>query len=174
MPLRLPVNVSWVRTYLTTWEDGSRGYQRHAFIARGKKWRLEYEMFNKATTVIIFDGKSMATNGRINESIEPKYRKPETWDARTLVQQAYNLILPADYQGLVQIENYKCWYFLAQADELKLRLWVDVNKRIPRRLFYEYEKGRVDHELFDDLPGQIRITQDLFDTKNLQVILLRR
>ena len=59
MPLRLPANVSWVRTYLATQEDGSRTYQRHAFIARGTRWRLEYDMFNRATTVFVFDGKSM-------------------------------------------------------------------------------------------------------------------
>ena len=174
MPLKLPVNVSWVQTTLTTWEDGSRGYRRQAFVARGKKWRLEYELFNKATTVIIFDGKSMKANGKINEAIEPKYKKPETWDARSLVHELYNLILPKDYQEIVQLENYKCWYFIAQAGELTVKLWVDVKKRIPRRLFYENQDGRADHELFDDLPDHIRITQELFDTKNLQVILLKR
>ena len=86
MPLKLPDNVSWVNTVIGAKEDGTRGYLRHVFIARGKKWRLETEMFNKPPVIIIFDGKSMGSNIDFQKSKLTEQKSPQFWDARTIIK----------------------------------------------------------------------------------------
>jgi len=172
MPLKLPDDVAWVQTFLTIKKDGTREYQRHAFITKGEKFRLEYELFNRPTTIIVFDGKSLGTNGKIQESKDPKHKTPEFWDARIRNKQLYALMNKSHYKGIEKIDNHNCWHFSAEGVTSKINLWVDVNKMIPRRIFVDYENGSASRDLFDDLPEQIKITPELFDPKNLNVNLL--
>ena len=90
LPLKLPNNVSWLNTVLDTMKDGTRGYRRHAFIARGAKWRLETETFNHPTVVMVFDGTSLASNTDFNPSKIPERNSPQFWDSRTYVQKMYD------------------------------------------------------------------------------------
>jgi len=171
IPLTLPDDVSWVNTVIGAKADGSRGYLRHGFIARGKRWRLETEMFNKPTVIIIFDGKSIGSNIDFQKSKIPEQKSPQFWDARTIIKMLYESTEKSHYKGIEKIDNHTCWHFLDEEEDVKINFWVDVNKMIPRRIFIENPDGSTSREIFDDLPAPIKVTPELFDPKNLKVML---
>ena len=174
IPLKLPEDVDWVNTILIKKKDGSSDYQRHGFIARGKKWRLETERFNKPTIVFVFDGNSLGSNYNFRQSKNPEEKSPQFWDPRTNVKMLYELIKKSDYKGFDKINNKNCWHFLAEEDGLRFNLWVDVGKMIPRKFFLESSDGYSVRELYDDLSEETKINSRLFDVKNLEVHLLNK
>jgi outer membrane lipoprotein-sorting protein len=174
MPLKLPDDVSWVQTILTTNKDGSRDYQRHAFIAKGGKWRLEYELLSQSTTIIVYDGKSLGTNGNLHKATNPKHKTPEFWDQRRFIKIGYSFLNKSDYRGIDQIDKKKCWHFLKDDNNRRFILWVDVNKMIPRKMFLKNSDGSASRRIFDDIPKHIKITPGLFNVNNLDVILLAK
>jgi hypothetical protein len=174
MPLKLPDNVSWINTVLGTKKDGTRDYQRHAFIARGAKWRSETEMFNKPTVIIVFDGKSMGSNIDFQKSKISEGNSPQFWDARTNIQMIYASFDRSHYKGVEKIDNNNCWHFSDEEEGIKFQLWVDVAKKIPRRIYVSGPGQDATREIYDDLPQPINIIPELFDPKNLKVILLAK
>jgi outer membrane lipoprotein-sorting protein len=173
-PLKLPNDVSWVNTVLLTEKDGRRVYQRHVFIARGNRWRLEYEMLNSAPTIFVFNGSKLGTNSKIHESKNPENKTPELWDARTQIRMSYETANKSQYKGIKKIDNIDCWHFFGEVTDSKFNLWVDVKKRIPRRMSFENPDGSSIREIFDDIPKHIKITPELFNVNNLNVILLAK
>ena len=174
LPLKLPDNVSWLNTVLDTMKDGTRGYRRHAFIARGAKWRLETETFNHPTVVMVFDGTSLASNIDFNPSKIPERNSPQFWDSRAYVRALYNELNMSLYKGIEKIDKYNCWLFSDEEEGNKIQLWIDVVKKIPRRLFVIAPGTIVTRQIYDDLHQPENITPDLFDPKNLNVILFSK
>ena len=174
MPLELPEDVDWVNTILVKKGNGSSDYQRHGFIARGKKWRLETEKFNKATIVFVFDGNSLGSNYDFRKSKDAEEKTPQFWDPRTNIKMLYELIKKSNYKGIEKIDNNNCWHFFAEEDGLKFNLWVDTERMTPRKFFLESPDGYLSRELYDDLSEEIKITPRLFDLKYLEVLLLRK
>jgi outer membrane lipoprotein-sorting protein len=174
IPLKLPDDVSWVNTILTTREDGSRDYQRHVFVAKGNRWRLEFETFNSAPIIFVFNGSKLGTNSKIHQSKDLKDKTPDFWDARTHIRMGYETANKSQYKGIKKIDNKDCWHFSSEDTDSKFNLWVDVKKRIPRRMSVEKADGGSIRDLFDDIPKHIKITPDLFNVNNLKVILLAK
>ena len=174
LPLKLPENVSWIETVLGTKKDGTRDYQRHAFIARGAKWRSETEMYNRPTVVIVFDGKSMGSNIDFKKSKIPEGNSPQFWDARTSIKMIYGSFNMSHYKGVEKIDNNHCWHFSEEEEGIKFQLWIDVIRKIPRRIYVLGPGTDATRQIYDDLPRPVNITPELFDPKNLKVILLKK
>jgi outer membrane lipoprotein-sorting protein len=172
MPLMLSDDVSWLNTTIKMHTNGKRDYQRNHFIAIGKKWRLETDMFNNPTVVIIFDGKSMVSNLDSQKSKILEEEPPQFWDQRTYIKNAYKSFIISHYMGVEKIDRYTCWHFFDEGEDIKLDLWVDVKKMVPRRMFINFEDGSAIRFLYDDLPEPVKVTPDLFNTEILNVMLL--
>ena len=131
-------------------------------------------MYNRPTVVIVFDGKSMGSNIDFKKSKIPEGNSPQFWDARTSIKMIYGSFNMSHYKGVEKIDNNNCWHFSEEEEGIKFQLLVDVIRKIPRRIYVLGPGTDATRQIYDDLLRPVNIPPELFDPKNLKVILLKK
>ena len=166
-PILLPETVSWANHSVTLMPDGSTRSLVEAFVADGKNFRLEVSLIEDKPPVIwVYDGHKLAVNITVPE--KPYYEI----DPRNTMLEAFESLQGFVYLGVRSVGDHACWAFEKKADGLESRFWVDVASHVPRQVIIIYPDGRKDTQTYVDLPSHRTRQPGLFDTKNLNPLMI--
>jgi hypothetical protein len=67
------------------------------------------------------------------------------------------------------MRNSTCWHYSRKEGPEELQLWIDTERHVPRKLYAKFEDGEVVEDEYLDLPDDIVVSPDLFDTTDLRI-----
>jgi len=138
-------------------------------VSKGELWRVETE---RSTTpgkiaVMIYNGKQIYTNSNNKKAVE------NISDLRKIEQPLYQSLKEENYKGQQIINSLPCWYFVVEDSGVKIEIWIDSATHVLRKQIVRFPDGRVLTDEFSDFPISSFTESDLFNQKNLKVLLLK-